>query len=68
MLTPEKLAEVLFEELERDSWGDIEPFLFRMIAEGIDRDDDQRDEANALKLVLKRACKRPNPSEDEDDG
>jgi hypothetical protein len=57
-----KLAAILFEEFERDAWGDIDPFLFGMIADGLeDSDDDNAEEAQELKKVLKRAVKRLNP-------
>lgn len=31
-LTTERLAAILSEELEADDWGDIDPFIFKLIA------------------------------------
>lgn len=51
-------ARLFHEALERDSWGDIDPFLLKMIAEGIDEEDDNAKDAKALRKVLMSAMKR----------
>lgn len=51
-LTVELLAATLFEELENYNWGDVDPFLFTMVAEGLDPDDDNYLDALCLKQVL----------------
>lgn len=33
-ITVQQLAKILFEEFERDYWGDIDPFLFSRVADG----------------------------------
>jgi hypothetical protein len=59
-ITAKRLALLLAEELERDSWGDIDPYLFREVAE----DDPDRpattdpDDAKALAEVLERVTTR----------
>lgn len=58
----QKLAAILFEEFERDAWGDVDPHLFGMVADGLeDSDDDAAEDAAELKKVLKRVVKRLNP-------
>jgi uncharacterized protein YgfB (UPF0149 family) len=57
-VTAQSLARLLDEELERDSWGDVEPFLLKMVANGIDADDDNAEDARALEEVLERIVAR----------
>lgn len=64
------LAQILFEEFDRDDWGDIDPDLFAMAAvpsdsEDADEDDeeDEEDEEDAeevagMRAVLARVCAR----------
>lgn len=67
MITARKLAGLLFEEFEKDAWGDIDPVLFGIVADGNthgeDRDDEDRDEdletdAQGLEAILERVIKR----------
>ncbi len=67
-LSVRELAAILFEELERDAWGDVDPIYFGMIADGLDTPKDPDDcdpeaveRAQALREVLDRAVKRINP-------
>lgn len=62
-----KFAAILFEELEKDAWGDIDPVWVGMIADGLDEPEDPDDcdpeaveNAQELKKVLKRVVKRLN--------
>jgi hypothetical protein len=58
-LTTERLATLLFEELDRDDWGDVDPYWIKMVAEGdYDEDDDHHDQAEALGKVLDRVVTR----------
>ncbi len=57
-LTAQRLAQVMHEELERHFWGDIEPHLFKMVAEGIDADDDSANDARDLEELLVRVVTR----------
>ena len=62
-----KLAGILFEEFERDGWGDIDPILFGIVADGNthgedrdeeDRDEDQEEDAQGMEKVLGRVIGR----------
>ena len=57
-LTAERLARLLYEELEADDWGDIEPHWFKLFADGDEDDDDFSEEAEALGEVLTRIVDR----------
>lgn len=59
-LNAKTLAKILFEEFDRDDWGDINPSYFEAIAQGIDPkgDDDNVEEQIALDQVLRRVVKR----------
>lgn len=57
MLTVEKLARIMHEELEHDGWGDIDPDTFSLVANADGCDDEDEDEA-ALRSVLERVIKR----------
>lgn len=59
MLTVEKLATLLFESFEEDSWGDVDPYLFKEVAEPVEDSDHQRD-ADGLREVLQRVVDRLN--------
>lgn len=49
------LAKVLHEELERDGWGDIEPWCIRCVAEG---DFVFHEDALDLSMVFRRVVQR----------
>lgn len=54
-----ELAKLLAEELERDQWGDIDPYLFRMIADGHAPTSGHDDvQGAALARVLERVAAR----------
>ena len=56
LLTTERLAT---QELERDGWGDVDPYWIQMVAEGdYTEDDDHHDQAEALGKVLDRVVAR----------
>ena len=58
-LTTERLATLLHEELERESWGDVDPYWIQMVAEGsYTEEDSHHDQAEALAKVLDRVVKR----------
>lgn len=58
-LTTERLATLLVEELDRDSWGDIEVTWLEMVAAGNYTDEDAgHDQAEALRTVLDRVVQR----------
>lgn len=66
----QRLAAILFEELEKDGWGDIDPTLFGLVADGYphgedcdedDRDEDLETDAQGLEVILERVVKRINP-------
>ena len=53
-----QLAKILYEEFDKDDWGDIDPYCFDVVANGIDSDDDNAEEHIAVENVLKRVVKR----------
>lgn len=61
-MTPEELAKILYEEFERDDWGDIDPALFdqsfddTIIATEIGPDESR--DLLGMHKVLERAAKR----------
>jgi hypothetical protein len=58
-LTTERLATLLHEELERESWGDVDPYWIQMVAEGDHtEDDDHHEQAEALAKVFDRVVAR----------
>jgi len=58
-LTTERLATLLHEELDRDGWGDVDPYWIQMVAEGnYTPDDGHHDQAEALGKVLDRVVAR----------
>ncbi|MDO8599736.1 MAG: hypothetical protein Q7S02_06545 [bacterium] len=58
-ITAKRLAALLDDEMERDSWGDLNTFLFKMIGEGnLDEEDEHFEDAKALEEVLVRVVKR----------
>jgi hypothetical protein len=57
-LTAEVLARLLHEELEADDWGDLEPYWFKLFADGESDDLNLSDEAVALGDVLERVVDR----------
>jgi hypothetical protein len=58
-LTTERLATLLHEELDRESWGDVDPYWIQMVAEGNHTEDDHHHEqAEALAKVLDRVVAR----------
>lgn len=63
-----KLATILFEELDRDGWGDIDFDYLEMLVDGVDMPSDPDDydreaveQIQALRQVLERVVKRLNP-------
>lgn len=58
-LTSEHLATLLFQELEKDGWGDIDSHWFKLVAEGNHTEEgDHHDQAEALSEVLDRVVQR----------
>lgn len=56
MLTAEILARLLFDEFDKRDWGDIDPLLFRDVAEcELERDPDATVMAEVLDDVAERA-------------
>jgi hypothetical protein len=61
MITTKQLARILHEEFDRDGWGDIDPYLFKVVGAGKDdEDDDDFNNAEDLREVLERATARIN--------
>lgn len=52
-LTVERLAKLLSDSFEEDSWGDIDPYLFKEVVEPIE-DSDHAEDAQGLREVLQR--------------
>lgn len=57
-MNAQQLASILDEELERDGWGEIDPYLIKTVAEGIDDEDDNASDVHAIEQVLERAALR----------
>ena len=62
-LTTRNLARLMSEELEKESWGDIDPYLFEVIANEADKAEDEvgsndAAEASELQRVLDRVIER----------
>ena len=57
-MTAARLAKILDEEFGRDSWGYIDPYLFRHIHQPPGEPDDNDEAAAALRSVLERVAKR----------
>lgn len=52
-------AKILSEEFDKDGWGDIDPYLFKELAEGAPNpNSDCYDELVALEAVLERVLMR----------
>lgn len=60
MITKQELARILAEEFERGCWGDIDPYLFRRVAEPEDGNDD---DVGGMEAVLERVVARLNGEE-----
>ena len=61
-MTTTELARILSEELERDGWGDLDPYLFEELASGPpDPESDNYEEVVALRAVLDRVVARAFP-------
>lgn len=54
----EMLARILHEELEKDGWGDIDPYLFKEVSESGGAKAQMSEDAYALEDVLARVCRR----------
>jgi hypothetical protein len=54
-ITPEKLGQILYEEFEKELWGDVDPNAFKNLPK-VDEDDDMA----GLYDVVERTCKRIN--------
>jgi len=52
------LSQFLYEELEAENWGDIDPYWFKIFANGDIEDLDNCSEALALGEVLERVVER----------
>jgi hypothetical protein len=59
MITKETLARLLHEEFERDHWGDVDPDLFRHVADP-EPEDGNYDDVMSLRAVLERVAVRLN--------
>lgn len=46
-------AAAMYKVLDRDAWGDIDPWLFRSIGENDVTDDEERGIAEAIEVGLK---------------
>lgn len=57
-LNAKTLARILYEEFDRDGWGDINPSYFGVVAQEIDPEDDNAEEQVALDQVLIRVVRR----------
>lgn len=62
-LTTRNLARLMSEELEKESWGDIDPYLLEVIANEADKAEDEvgsndAAEASELQRVLDRVIER----------
>jgi len=55
-ITAKQLAQIMFEELEREAWGDIDPCWFKPEENSGESDED----AQALMGVLERVVQRLN--------
>lgn len=57
-----KLARLISEELDRDNWGDVDPYLFKLIADGEagmpDLDEDLMRDSMWLHEVIERVVVR----------
>ncbi|RJR10691.1 hypothetical protein C4588_02755 [Candidatus Parcubacteria bacterium] len=67
MLTAKELAWALYQELDRDNWGDVDPYWFKLAAEmpsnpngRSDEFDEGQEEARALLAVLEQVAARLN--------
>lgn len=60
-ISAQTLAKLLYEEFERNDWGDIDPWLFKYVAE--DKLNEAAD-ARALCDVLRRVLERAQDYED----
>lgn len=58
-ITAKQLARIMFEELEREDWGDIDPYWFKWVAEPQDGEPDYI-EVGELAAVLERVVSRLN--------
>lgn len=62
MITKEGLARVLYEEFERDAWGDIDPYLFYRVSKP-EPEDGNDDDVAGMEAVLERVVARLNAEE-----
>ena len=62
VITAQYLAQLLAEELARDEWGDVDPFLIECVAASTDGDpeDAHSDDTKAMRAVLERVADRLN--------
>lgn len=71
VITAEDLARMLHEEFERDSWGNVDPYLFEAVAGSVadptlldPQECDHAEGTIALREMLRRVVARfhdPNP-------
>lgn len=58
-VSAQELARLLWEEFDRGAWGDIDPDLFRIVAENNpDEQDGENDDIAAMREVLERVASR----------
>ena len=62
MLTVQQLAQFIHEELEKDAWGDIDPFLFEVLgtSKASPEDEEFSRDVQGMKEVLERVVARLN--------
>lgn len=59
-MNAKRLAQILDEEFQRDSWGDLDPWLFKIVAGSQDAEEEEEENANALREVMERVASRIN--------
>jgi len=59
LITPRQLADILATAFEAGQWGDIDPNLFRAVADNV-TGDDQLEYQNAMYEALRRAAAEIN--------
>jgi hypothetical protein len=59
-LTGQMLAKALDAICDRDCWGDIEPYWFKAVANGIDEEDSEAEFHRDTKKLLDEVAKNLN--------
>ena len=65
-LTAQKLAEILYKELEADNWGDIDPYIFKEIALQEKGWTDNEEYVPFMEKLLERVIEKINEENDVD--